>query len=408
MKILVLCTYPISHACHGGQLRVKNIVEMYRKDGYNVKVIGVLGSDSYPREEGFLSFPGYKVLESVYPSPFLMEDYALGELFYNNKHFFNKLSTLVDRDADIIHVEQPWLFKFIKKVVDSDDSWSPKLIYGSQNIEFELKEKILSNYKNKDEVIHASELIKDLEVYAIENSDLVIYVSESDGKTLNSFKPKHSVLASNGVADWVHSKSQNILANTISKNKKFVLYCASGHPPNVTGFFHMFGGGFGSLTPDQRLIIVGGAGNAIGGDPRVHESAKLAEKIDIAGIVSSEMLHGLIDTAHCIILPLTQGGGTNLKTAEALWSGKYILATSVAMRGFEKFISSPGVFVEDDPALFKKRLRDIMSMPNLSLSDDEVKKRSSVLWNQCLQSLLSTINYFWNDKRNEQANYLDQ
>lgn len=397
MKILFLCTYPISQACHGGQLRVKNIVDMYRKYGYDVKVIGVLGSDSYPREEGFLSFPGYKALNSVYPSSFLMEDYAIGELLCNNTCFFNELSKLVDRDADIIHVEQPWLFKFIKKVIDSVENWSPKLIYGSQNIEFQLKEKILSCYKDKDEVLRASELIKNLEIYAVENSDLVIYVSESDGKVLNSFKPKSSVLASNGVADWVHSKSQNNLANAMTKNRKFALYCASGHPPNVTGFFHMFSGGFGSLTPEQRLIIVGGAGNAIGGDPRVHESAKLAERIDIAGIVSNEMLHGLIDTAHCIILPLTQGGGTNLKTAEALWSGKYVLATSVAMRGFEQFMYSPGVFVEDDPVLFKRQLRDIMSMPSLSLSEDDVKKRRSVLWSECLLSLSSSIKSLGND-----------
>jgi hypothetical protein len=32
-------------------------------------------------------------------------------------------------------------------------------------------------------------------------------------------------------------------------------------------------------------------------------------------------LEGLLDGAQCIVLPLTQGGGTNLKTAEALWSG---------------------------------------------------------------------------------------
>lgn len=391
MKILILCTYPISEPTHGGQLRVRNIVDTYRAHGHQVKVIGVLGSDGYKSEPGFLPFPGYEKLSSVFPNPFLMEDYAIGELFSTDDYYYSKLKNEIDLTTDVVHIEQPWLFRFIKKVILNEVSWQPKLVYGSQNIEYQLKKDILSSYVTKQEAFNASELILKLELEAISGADGVIFVSEADGEFIKKTGAVNLLHAKNGVSDWVSSEAQNILARKISKSMKFALYCASGHPPNVTGFFDIFGGGFGSLTPDQRLIIAGGAGNAIAGDQRVHESAKLAERVTIAGIVTKEILCGLIDTAHCVILPLTQGGGTNLKTAEALWSGKYVLATTVAMRGFENFISSPGVFVEDEPSKFKRKLREIMSMPPLVLGSDEVERRATVLWNNCLNALPSFI-----------------
>ena len=42
----------------------------------------------------------------------------------------------------------------------------------------------------------------------------------------------------------------------------------------MTGFFEMFGGGFGSLAPDQSLVIAGAAGYVIASDVRLHQSAK--------------------------------------------------------------------------------------------------------------------------------------
>ena len=161
----------------------------------------------------------------------------------------------------------------------------------------------------------------------------------------------------------------------------------------MTGFFELFGGGFGSLKPDEKLVVAGGASYAIAGDPRVHRSAKLAERTTVAGMVSQACLEGLLDQASCIVLPITQGGGTNLKTAEALWSGKHIVATTVAMRGFERFMQAPGLHLADDPASFKQALRRAMSAEPITLSKEEVSARQSVLWQSCLSPLIFAINH---------------
>jgi glycosyltransferase involved in cell wall biosynthesis len=62
-----------------------------------------------------------------------------------------------------------------------------------------------------------------------------------------------------------------------------------------------------------------------------------------------------------VILPVTNGGGTNLKTAEALLSGKPVIATKVAFRGYERCLSAPEVFIDDDAREFYHHMVQIAS-----------------------------------------------
>jgi len=233
----------------------------------------------------------------------------------------------------------------------------------------------------------AAALIEQCELAAIARADAIVCVSEHDRAWLQARTSQPVVLAPNGVRPWQSSPVGRQQAQAITAGLPYALYCASAHPPNMNGFFEIFGGGFGSLKPDQRLVVAGGAGTCIAQDPRLQQSALLAQRTLAPGVVSQACLEGLLDGAHCIVLPLTQGGGTNLKTAEALWSGKHIVATSVAMRGFEGFNGSSGVWLADDPAAFKCALRQAMSLPPLALTEPEVQARRSVLWEHCLTPL---------------------
>jgi hypothetical protein len=386
MKILTLCTYPIKNPSHGGQLRVRNIVDTYRFAGHSVEVVGVLGSDQYDSEEGFLPFPGVAILSCAYPNPFLMEDYAIGQLYATDDAFYRRLSSVIQNSPDVIHVEQPWLFPFATRY-RAERAPAAKIVYGSQNVEGSLKRGILASYLGDETTQCGAALIEEMELRAIHDAHAIICVSESDAIWIGKHTEKPVVLAPNGVKPWQSTEDGRKEAAAIIDGYAYALYCASAHPPNMTGFFDMFGGGFGSLRPDEKLIVAGGAGWAIAGDVRIHQSPKLAEKVVVAGLVSQSCLEGLLDGAYCIVLPLTQGGGTNLKTAEALWAGKYIVATTVAMRGFEDFIDDSAVFVADDPAEFKRNLRYVMGLEPLQLTPSDRDKRKRVLWNECLRAL---------------------
>ncbi len=364
-------------------MRVRNIVDAYRLEGHQVEVVGVLGSENYEKETGFLPFPSHQKLASVISNSFLMEDYAIGQLFSSDLTLRAMLLKKILKKPDIIQVEHPWLFKAANFYAKTHNI---KIIYSSHNIEWKLKQEILLDFVDQPEALGGAEVIKVDELYAIQNADAVISVSETDAFWIKQYTSKNVLLAPNGVKEW--SVDENSLAEAMSVTKqRFALYCASAHPPNVTGFFEMLEGGFGSLKPDEKLVIAGGAGWSIAGDIRVHQSAKLAEKIIVAGSVNQSCLEGLLELTACIILPLTKGGGTNLKTAEALWSGKPIVGTTIAMRGFESFLSSPGVFIADNSVDFKQALRKAMTLDKLNLSNGEIDKRRSVLWKETLKPL---------------------
>ncbi|QFH72143.1 glycosyltransferase family 4 protein [Enterobacter sp. E76] len=386
MNILVLCTYPVLEPRHGGQLRANNIIEGYRAEGHQVQVCGVLGSASYPAEEGFCKYPGDIELNKIVPNNFLFEDYAISRLFSEVDSFYNELEKKIKVTPDLIHVEQPWLFPFVKRYITQKNKAIP-VIYGSQNIEFMLKEQICKSY----DILHQSEtLIKavsEIEHSIIRFASACICVSETDLQWVEKQGAAKTILAPNGVSKRVAKQADVIEVMKVTKGKKFAIYCASAHPPNMQGFFDMFSGGFGSLKPDENLILIGGVGYAIAGDQRVHQSAKLAEKVIIAGMVTEELLAAYLELAHCIVLPLTQGGGTNLKTAEAIWSGKYVVATSIAMRGFEAYKGQKGIYVCDQPDTFKQTLRKTMSLEKNTLSAEEIKFREKVLWESCLSKI---------------------
>ena len=122
--------------------------------------------------------------------------------------------------------------------------------------------------------------------------------------------------------------------------------------------------------------------------PRFQEyEAANRRRVELRDAVSEDKLDELKDQAHGFVVPITHGGGTNLKTAEAILSNKWVLATSVAMRGFTEFIGSAGVVVEDDPRSFRERLREVLAWPPLALDAGAVEARRGVEWERSLAPL---------------------
>lgn len=386
-KVLTISTYPFAEPAHGGQHRLANIVNSLKHSGYDVQSIGVLGSDSYPAQAGFEPFPGGDALGSVVKNAFLMEDYAIGKLFATKDMYFKALARHVEGVPDAIHVEHPWLFQFARRLVKESRWKNTRLIYGSANVEAPLKHSILSMYVDTAAADANASLVEQVELEAVRLADTVIAVSESDAEWALANGARSILVARNGVIDR-HATEEGLReANVHSGHRKFALYCASAHPPNMAGFFHYFGNGAGSLAPTERLIIAGGAGPNIVNDPKFHATGSLTRTCVSAGLVSEECLAGLLETAHAIILPLEHGGGTNLKTAEALWAGKHIVATPTAFRGFEHFTDSEGVSIAREPKEFLNAMRKAMAAPPLTLSRAEHERRRSVLWESTLSEL---------------------
>jgi hypothetical protein len=324
-------------------------------------------------------------------NPFLMEDWAIGHMAANDEQFFAHLRSQIDEPPDLIHVEQPWLFAFAQRYVVECARRPVKLLYGSQNVEHSLKKRIVGTYLGKPAAEECERLVLECELEAVRGADLIGAVSTDDAEWLQRYASHEVFVAANGVRDRPTTLEGIREANLVTGHRKNALYCASAHPPNVVGFFEMFGRGVGCLSPDQRLVVAGSAGPNIKADARFSKAPGLAKHYVDAGEVSEECLQGLLQTAHVIVLPITQGGGTNLKTAEALWSGRRVVATPIAMRGFEQFEGAPGVAVCSDAVDFRHATRAAMSEPPLELKREDRLARKSLLWESTLMPLVTQV-----------------
>ncbi|AFJ03431.1 glycosyltransferase, putative [Methylophaga frappieri] len=386
MHILLLTTYPVAVPRHGGQIRAAEIARFYRQQGHSVQVAGVLGSATYASAPGFVPFPDEKQLNQWADPLFLMEDVAIGEHFLKNDDAFAALSRVIQPVPDVIHVEQPWLMGFAQRFIQQTHASAP-LIYGSQNIEAPLKAAIVKTYYGQQIAENQAQQVRAMENAAIEMADSVSCVSEEDALYTRQRTSKPVVVAPNGVTECHADKAAFAAAAKMSQGRQYALYCASAHPPNIHGFFDWLGGSNGALDHDQRIIVAGSAGQAIQDDDRFHQSPGLPAVFIQAGLVDDSTLAGLIAGAHAMILPISAGGGTNLKTAEALYSGQHVLASPKAMRGFEPFENDAGVVIAESAGQFKRQLRHMMAQPPLQLDATARQSRQSLRWSHCLQPL---------------------
>jgi hypothetical protein len=393
MRILLLSTYPAVNPTHGGQHRLSQIAKALDANGHSVEFRGVLGSASYAPTPGYLRFPGTEALSRYVPNPMLMEDWAIGQYAADPTGGFKQLSKLCGDRYDAVFCEQPWLFEFAYKQF-SQKRRRPFLIYGSQNVEHRLKYEIAESYLMPALAEKYSSLVEEVELFAARNSDLNVVVSDDDKQWISSISDTPAVLAANGVADRRAGIRDVQRSNSVATCRKFALYCASSHPPNIQGFYDIFGNGIGCLAPDERIVVAGGAGAQIVADSRFNRVSGLSRKLVAAGEVTESELSGLLATAHVIILPITRGGGTNLKTAEALWAGRHVVGTTIAMRGFEDFCSTRGLVVADDSSAFQKGILTAMRSPALQLEATERQQRSRVLWTSTLKGLVGALRNF--------------
>lgn len=398
MKILFITTFPFTGAKQGGgALRCLHDVSLYRSLGHEVQTIGSCwGSQPQP---GYTVDVPYEFIRKYSDGWNYLEDAAIGEAFWREDELFEALADCVEMFPDIIQVEHPWMFRFAQRLVRERFQADIPIVYESHNIEYEMKDEMLRNFLHASGHESIIKRLKEVELAATRESAGVICVAPWDLEWTRRYTDRPTLLAPSAVEPWSSTVVERKKVADLTDGLAFALYCGSGHPPNAISFFEMLGGAFGSLDRNQRLLVAGSVCGLLEHDARFESTAVLKERTQLLGMVEQDFLAALLDMAHVIILPITQGGGMNLKTAEALWAGHHIVTTSKAMRGFESFLDAPGVYVEDTPGGFKRALRQAMSLPALVLDEDERERRRSVLWEKSLAEVPAFMEYVLQEAR---------
>ena len=170
--------------------------------------------------------------------------------------------------------------------------------------------------------------------------------------------------------------------------RRFALFVGSAYPPNGDGFWDMFGPSLAFLAPDHCILGVGGVCSVVLDHPAYRRWEGInAGRFLPSGFQTEEALGALIVLSTCIVLPITKGGGSNIKTAEAIHAGKPVIGTSKSFRGYERVLGLPQVYRIDEPAEFRRVVKAALDRRLPPAGPDDSALRDSVLWRETLSVL---------------------
>ena len=264
----------------------------------------------------------------------LYDIHMLHKNFHVDSHF--------EGTPDAIIFDHPWLWYEAKRIKERYPE--VKLIHSSHNIEYKLKRDLLVGLDESmiDKVVN---LVEDVEIKIAQEADLVICVTESDKEWFVKNGAQNVLSVNNGT---------NAYLSQIMSEVSYALVVGSGHPPNIEGSIKYLKDAVDWLPENTDLIFVGTMCGGLSGKLGKERNESRNTTIRLMGKLPDSDLNKLIESANIIALPIPYGGGSNLKTAEALISGRPIVGTPTSFRGFEKFKTSQFVRVTESESDFRK------------------------------------------------------
>jgi len=289
-------------------------------------------------------------------------------MLYKNFH----ADLVIDSVPDAIIFDHPWLWSEAKRLKERYPD--TKIIHSSHNLEWTLKRELL-NGLDKNQIDSVVDFLEDIETEIANMCDLVICVKEDEAKWFRQQGAENVIVANNGT---------NTVPSSVKSYKQYALVVGSGHPPNVDGSIEYLYNAVGWMPNGTDLVFVGSMCGSLSGRLGQERNDSRNTTIRLLGIKDNDDLKKLIESASVILLPIPYGGGSNLKTAEALSSGRPIVSTTKAFRGFEEFMDSENVYVSDDIASF----REMTMMYCVSKQDSILRKGiENLSWNKSLESI---------------------
>ena len=354
MNILQVSYYPTKSVITGGQRRIEKLNQLLAHLGHNVTKIAIC-----PRRKDVSDndFPLNRELDDwVFRVPYDFE-MRIARAIDSDIFFCSELSGALRKwKPNLIWLEHPFLWPLIQMIF-------PKVpvIYSSHNVEWLMKKEALKTSGIFDP--RCIELARRNEEGLSRIAAFILCCSENDYKYFKSLN-RYCMVLPNGADLPVVNDEQAALAEISAASEDALaapsfLFISSYHEPNWFGLVDLVISPLAARPTSQpiKIVLIGGVCDLFS---RWSEKNALNSSVRIVALraASEDAKNLALLNCSSILLPITQGGGTNLKTAEALLSGTQIIGTSTAFRGFENFLASQQVKIADTPEPFHSLVRD--------------------------------------------------
>jgi glycosyltransferase involved in cell wall biosynthesis len=388
-RILGLGAFPLMKPIHGGQRRVAAIKRFYESIGIQYDYACVYDPASYTSTVVSANDIPLGPPVAEYKSVPFIGDLLAGWQAANEPQSLKHFLGVIDRiKPDALQLEHPFMWPLAQQLLTRPGTANLPIIYSSHNVEAPLKKSILAKAGvARHTCDQISERIQDMEIELCAYATLVICVSKSDRQYYANFRPEADVVVvPNGVdrAPAVISDSAGV--REVFGQNRYLFMVGSAYPPNIEGTCNlvMRDGAFHG-PPSKSLAICGGMSDGIFNHAEYRRFAAANDcRVHFFPTIEDDDLWALKVTSHGAIVAVDPGsGGTSLKTAEALALGKWVIANSAGLRGFEDFADDEGVVKADDRTDFRRSIAKVLRSAPLEISAQSHARREALYWDRC-------------------------
>jgi hypothetical protein len=398
MKTLQISTHTTLVPRTGGQLRSHHIARALELEGFDVERLAVnwvtdqdLKDEREPiidvgRSE-FWSSEHYRAARTW--MPYLHECYfpqVVAETEALRAEFFDRVASA---QPEIVLLEHPWMWPLVKQIAGVR-SGNIRVIYDSQNVEEDLKRRLLADagVMVPDGILESAlEVERDL----VRSAWLTVVCTQADADAFSARGAPRVLVVKNGTVRRGQVTLSGALPPPLLPKQRFVFTIGSYYGPNVGGFFKYVASALWRLPSNTRVVVAGRMCEPI--SDLIHDSPLekyTTDRLLSLGMIDETVLEALIANTSAILLPIDVGGGSNVKTAEALASGRPIIATPHAFRGFAEYEHLPRVTVSATPGAFESAILAALRASSRTRHEDFEVPRE-LLWESTVEPLIELL-----------------
>lgn len=245
-----------------------------------------------------------------------------------------------------------------------------------------------SNFIKKNKILFHHLIALRNNINLLKRVDVSFVVKDADKKY---FGLKHAICLPNLPFGYFLDKQPVATQNTKLNGRKIITFGFLGklsYRPNYQGLIYFINEVWNPLMQDEidAQFIIAGSGDC---PACLLNTISSSKKIDFLGFV--ERADDFWKKVDVLIVPVNEGGGTNIKIAEALMYGKKVIASIFSARGFEKFLEEGELIAvkkNKDWRILIKQFIDVKEINSVKISAKAQKTFDVVTWNKILYSHL--------------------
>ena len=244
-------------------------------------------------------------------------------------------------------------------------AWGDRFVYSSQNNETALKQRLLEWHPLKAELLAEVERIERL---AVEHSAATIAVSQEDAESLVKGKRAAGpvIVVRNGAAlpaaGEAVDRAKHDLGSRIGDQA--VVFLGSAHMPNVDAAQFIVDR-LAPALPNVRFHLMGSVCRSI---------PKAPTNVHLWGVVDEVTKSAVMQFCALALNPMQSGSGSNVKLADYLGNGLFVVTTDFGLRGYPASIQAHVQLASADDG-FADAVRSVLGQPQLYSAEAKAARR---------------------------------